>query len=272
MDFAVFQEVMDDERGQILLYLEPDLGNCLYMYMDIEAYEIGGDVISVWVQRGDDDSIIAIAMRYSDSFQLYARESDYQLIDYVSLASLLKALDPMRISGPVEMINRLASSLGADYELSVGSVLEIKKYRNLKPDGIEVEKATREDIPEIAALIKSDEELGRAYSVEALIDQFESRYDTGTGVSYIIRVDGVIVAHLCFSAITDKFVIEAYTLVHPAYRDYPYGAILTAYVTNVVVPQLGVRGFGFMQDQRKVRLFELMGNPVVGEYGKLLKN
>ena len=258
-------------KDELLDFLYPDVGNCLYLYMDIETYEIGGGVIDVWVQRDESQGIVLVAMRYSDSFQLYAREGMEDSVNYEALAELIKAHDAMRVSATEGLIQKLADQMDDSYEMSFGSVLEIRKYKKMKVDGVTIEEASREDIPEIAALIQADEELGQSYTVEELVHQFQSRYDANSGKSFIIKVDGVIVAHLSFSAITEKFVIEAYTIVRPEYRGFPYGAVLDSYVTNTIVPSMGKRAFAFMQEPRRIKLFELMGNPVVGKYGKLVR-
>jgi len=269
--YKSFEVATPVNREELLDYLRPDLCNCLYMYLDIDIYEIGGGVINVWLQRGDDREIILVAMKYADSFQLYARDADVSRVNFDSLAALIRDYDAMRVSATQDLIKELERYFSDTYDASYGSVMEICKYRKMKLDDVVVEEATREDIPEIASIIQADEDLGQSYSVGELIRQFDSRYVSNAGKSFVIRVDGAIAAHLSFSVITDSYVIEAYTIVRPEFRNYPYGALLDSYVTNTVVPSMGKRAFAFMQEPRRIKLFEIMGNPVVGTYGKLIR-
>lgn len=272
MGLTGFSPASPTERDEILGYLHSDLGNCLYLYLDIDTYEIGGGVIDVWLQRDEQGQIAAVLMRYADSFQAYARDEAVESVDYDWLVSLARELDVTRISAPGAVIRQLlAHGLSEDYDDSYGIIQELVKYRKMSSPDIAIEKAAREDIPEIARLIRMDEMFAQSYDVESLIRQFEARYDEGMGASYIIRVDGKIVAHLGLSAISKDFVIASYTIVDPTRRDYPYGAFLDSNFINNTLPSMGKRGFAFMQEPRRIKLFDIMGNPTVGEYGKLLK-
>ena len=269
MGLSSFVPATPAERDEILDYLYPDLGNCLYLYLDIDNYEIGGSVIDVWLQR-DDESIVAVTMRYSDSFQLYAREEDLATVDYVWIANAIRELDVMRISAPAHLVDHLKElDAFARFEASYGTVMEMVKYRPFCDEGIVIEDATVDDIPEVIDLIMMDEELKQGYDRDEMITQFATRLEDGTGRDFIIRNEGKVVAHLGLSAISDKFVIAAYTIVHPDYRSYPYGAFLDSNFINNILPGMGKRGFAFMQDPRRIRLFEIMGNPIVAKYGKL---
>lgn len=270
-DLEDFCRAQPLDKTEILAYLKPDLGNCLYLFLDIDTYEIGAGVIDVWIQRAIDSTIIGIAMRYMDSFQLYARQENIDKVNYADLANLIKCAEAMRVSAPKGIIRALKSMLEESFDDSYGVVMELVSYKSLSNLNVHVEEASRGDIPEIVNIIVNDEDLGASYELQEMVKQFEERYDQGMGKSFVIRKDGSIIAHLGFSAITSEFVIAAYTVVKPENRNYPYGAFLDSYLINLLLPRLSKRGFAFMQDSRRIKLFELMGNPIVGEYGKLLR-
>jgi hypothetical protein len=271
VELRSFEQAGPANRDELLEYLRADLGNCLYLTLDVDMYEIGGGTIDVWVQRGTGGGIVAVAMRYADSFQLYAREVDLDRVDYSDLVKLISSTDAMRVSAPGGIIRNLLDSLGETYDDSYGVVMEMVKYRPMALDDIEIIEASREDIPEIVNLILMDEMFGQSYEPHEMVRQFEARYDEGSGASYIIKAEGKIVAHLGFAAIGRDFVIASYTIVHPEYRSFPYGALLDSDFINNTLPSIGKRGFAFMQEPRRIKLFEIMGNPIIGEYGKLLK-
>ena len=260
------------EQANLLKYLKADLGNCLYISLDIETFGLEGDKISVWVQETLNDEYVLVAMKFADSFQLYCREADFGRVDVERLADLMRPYCPNRIFGPRKLIDALMRLWQNEYDVSYGFVLEFKKYRRFNSDDVHIEIASAEDIPEIVDLIMMDEELGQSYDREKFIDQLTSSLSDGTGASYIIRADdGKIVAHVAFSMISTECVIVAYMIVHPEYRDFPYGAFLDAYYINDLLPAMGKRGFAFMHDKRRIALFKAMKNEVLGEYGKMLR-
>jgi predicted GNAT family acetyltransferase len=138
--------------------------------------------------------------------------------------------------------------------------------------GIEkVEEAKEEDIPEIVDLILMDEENSSSYTSDELAEQMLDRMRTGMGTSYIIRENGKIVAHLSIAAQTDKFRVAALTIVHPDYRNTLYGTMVDSFLINELGKD-GKRNFAFMMDERRIRMFLVMGNTLAAEYGKLVKN
>lgn len=268
---ASFRRAEAADKDELLAFLRLDLGNCLYLYLDIDKYGIGSSVIDVMVQRREDRSLLAIVMRYADSYQIYAPEDSVAEVEYSDLIKLINETKVNRVSAPRSIIQKLLVGLKDLYTDSYGVVMELKKYKPMTISDIVIEEAEREDIPEIVKLINSDDDLGQSYEYCDMLRQFEDRYDQGMGKSFVIRKNGDIVAHLGFSAITTEFVIAAYTVVKPSYRDFPYGVFLDSYLINSILPSLEKRGFAFMQEPRRIKLFELMGNPIVGEYGKLLR-
>ena len=138
--------------------------------------------------------------------------------------------------------------------------------------GIErVEEATEEDIPEIADLLLTDEEFGASYTKKELEDQMTGRLKTGMGTSYVIREDGKIVTTLSIVAQTEGFRVASLTMVDKDYRHTMYGTLVDSFLINELGKD-GKRLFAFMTDERRIKMFIIMGNKLAAEYGKLIKN
>ena len=73
-----------DEKNRILEYLKKDIANCIYLYLDILNYGISTDNVTVWMEE-DHQGIQWIMMKYYDSFQIYSRNTLYELENILHL-------------------------------------------------------------------------------------------------------------------------------------------------------------------------------------------
>ena len=250
----------------ILKYLEPNVEECLYLYLDIYWYHIGGDTINVWYDEKDGEYSI-IVMQYFNCFQIYSRNNDFSAEE---LLHMVEEQGVDRVFARKGTIEYIAPVFGDGYMEEFGSIIEITKHRDFRDKFSVVEKATVEDLPEITELLLMDEENAVAYTYDELYQSMKNLYDTGMGRSFVIREDGKIIAHAAISAETDIFMIGAYTIVHPDYRDTPvYGMLIDAYFVHKERGEK--RYFGFVIDPRRIKMFQALGNKVVSEYGKLIK-
>ena len=255
----------EEDVPGILEYLSSDIPNCLYLYLDIYTYGVKDPNIIVWFGK-DGDKIALVVMNYHGGFQIYSDRKD---LDLTPVIEKIDEYDIDRFYARKDIIERLEPRYSDRYFSEYGKIVELKKYRVMK--GIErVEEATKEDIPEIVDLLLTDDMRKATYSKEDLEEQMIDRVRTGMGASYIIREDGKIVAHLGIAAQTDKFRVAALTMVHTEYRNTLYGTLVDSYLINVLGKD-GKRAFSFMTDERRIKMFLMMGDEVAAEYGKLIK-
>jgi len=134
-----------------------------------------------------------------------------------------------------------------------------------------VEEATEDDLPEIEALLLTDEIIfGKTYQKGELIKEFADRMRAKKGSNYVIRKNDSIVAHVCITCETDKFCVASYSMVRKDARDFPYGVFNDSFLINTIAAK-GKKLYSFLTDEKRIRMFELMGNSIVAEYGKLMK-
>ena len=208
----------------LLNYLEQDVSNCLYLYADISVYGLDNPNMLVWYES-DERGICKVAMKYHDSFQLYA---DRNLEDIEGFTELIERYQPSAITARPEIAGQLSDRYNDTYMYQVGAVFEgktiqpDKEMRLLEDCNATILRAQESDAREIAELMFSDAEMGAQYTVESLTEQLTERFRTGMGRGYIIRDQGRIVAHDGTFAECDKFVIESGLVVHPDYKNTLY--------------------------------------------------
>ena len=254
-----------EDLEKIIKYLEADIPNCIYLYIDITTYGVSNPKVVIWFDE-DEKGLTMVAMRYFDSFQLY---SDNDRWNKDELLLLLKENDVPMISARQEIVKKIYNDLSDIYEVTYGSILQLTKYRKTGKTDM-VRRATEEDVPEIAKLMCDDEYYHDMYSQKALEAQLIDRMRTGMGRSFVIEEDGKIVAHDATFAETPLFFVSSGFIVHKDYRSKYYDTIIEDYMVN----ELGKEGkaqYSFITDSRREKLFRIMGNQLVAKYGKLVK-
>lgn len=250
-----------DEKNRILEYLKKDIANCIYLYLDILNYGISTDNVTVWMEE-DHQGIQWIMMKYYDSFQIYSRNTLYEL---ENILHLIQTHRVSMISGPKSIIQQIEKKCGL-YHASYGEIFLMDHYRKID-SGHPIEKAKEADAREIAELICGDPEIGGHYEAENLAAQLTDRIRTGTGRSYIIRESGNIAAHSAAYAETRDIAVVGGTIVSPDYRNTDYYLLLSNYLLQELLKK-GKRVYTFAVSSKMINYHKLL-HKKCGEYGKL---
>lgn len=251
------------DREKILQYLQKDLADCLYLYIDITNYGIASEHIQVWFEE-EQDGIGWVVMKYYDSLQIY-HHKQYPNVDSVGI--LVRQYPVAMVSGRRDLIEKLGEQC-PDYETAYGEVFLMDKYRKVQ-DETEILKAMEKDTKEIAELICSDEEIGGHYTVEGLAMQLAERIKTESGRSYIIRSNGEIAAHSATYAEAEGVAVVGGTIIHPKYRNTNYYICLSNHVLQELAAE-GKKVYTFATSEKMMRYHQMLHSKC-GEYGKLTK-
>lgn len=249
----------------ILDYLKKDIANCLYLYIDIRCY--GTDHVDVWYEKTDEDFDM-IAMKYHDSFQVYSDHPED--VDLTGVTELLKEYQPAMINSREELIQRMQADFEETHTSDGGFILQLKRFVSIEDDEFNVEIAGLDDVDELAKLISSDPYYSDSYTFEEIGAQLKDRMETDMGVSFIVRKDGKIIAHNSITAQVDDICIAGMLLIHHDWRHTNLALIMEKFIIDYVNGQ-GKKLFGFSTDKRRRKQFEMMGNLVVAQYGKLIR-
>lgn len=257
------REAERQDQSRILNYLKSELQDCIYIYIDIMNYGVQGENMKVWLEE-EQGEILFVAMKYYDSFQLYGHRDGWSI---ETLCRLLEENPVSMISARRDILKRLEEYCKG-YRATYGAVFVMDKYRELK-DVPGILRATEADAEEIAKLICLDEEIGGHYTVEGLTAQLVERIRTGTGRSYIIRENGVLMAHTATYAEAEGVAVVGGTIIRPEARNNNYFMLISNYMLQQLAKE-NKTAYVFSFSEKMVGYHNKL-HTKCGEYGKLEK-
>lgn len=254
---------VEENLAEILKFLENDLGNCLYIYLDIKHYGIG-DNLRVWIN--DEGTLRTIVMRYHDSLQIYSTGLERERN---AVVHIIEQENVRMISGEKNLIESIFPDLKCDYHKTSGLVHEIRQFREFEyPEGFGI--AEKEEMQEMAELVCTDYEIGGHYEVQDLAKQFVERMQMGMGRNYYVKKDGVLQAHIATYAEDDKVAVTSGMVAKADAVPFGCGTILESNLVNDLLHE-GKRVFTFTTNPRRGKYLCAMGAETYAEYAKLEK-
>ena len=208
-----------EDASRILIYLEQDLKNCLYSYIDLKKFGIENPNLTVYFDESD--SICCTALKYYEGLQLFDADGK---MDVEATAELIKGLNSHIVSSTVDVIEKLYPLLKDTYEMEQGYVTEMLSMR-LCEISEEVRPAELSEYDEIARLICSDEGVGGHYELEELKNQLLTRLGEGMGRNYIIKRDGEIIHHAATYAELDNLAVISGVITREDWRGKGVGTL-----------------------------------------------
>ena len=161
-------------------------------------------------QAGTADSALTagalrcVSLQYYTGINVFSYKNN---LDVPATVAFLQEKQPSMINGPLETLEKLYPYFRETYDFEAGYVTELlekpKDESMSETDESDaetqaefpVEKAGEAELPEIAALICTDEGVGGTYTPEGLAAQLLERQRDGFGRNYFIRQNGRIVCH-----------------------------------------------------------------------------
>lgn len=256
----------EKDIDKIILYLKKNVQDCIYMYIDIKKYRLNNPAMKVWVTKDYNDQINFVVMQYHTSISLFSADDE---IPEKELVNLIAQSNPNSITGKRRLIEKLHTFLTSEYYAVYGFIFKFEKFHNFGGYGL-IEKAGEADALEIAKLVTSDNDIGSYYEIEDFAHQLQERMQTHMGRSYIIRDAGKIIGHIATYAELDNIATTSGLKVNPAYEGHMLGAVLESYIVHQMLEE-GFNLYTYVTSKKRYKLLKNMGNPVVGEYGKMIK-
>lgn len=145
-----------------------------------------------------------VLLQYYTGINVFSYKNN---LDVPATVAFLQEKQPSMINGPLETLEKLYPYFRETYDFEAGYVTELlekpKDESMSETDESDaetqaefpVEKAGEAELPEIAALICTDEGVGGTYTPEGLAAQLLERQRDGFGRNYFIRQNGRIVCH-----------------------------------------------------------------------------
>lgn len=247
----------------IKTYLKRDVGNCVYLYIDICKYGLDNPNMKVWYDT-DTNGINLVVMKYYDSIQVYSHVDTW---DADQVCELINKEHTSMVSGQKRIIEKIYPQYEDAYKIEYGYVFRMTSYREF--ENVEtIETATIEDTHEIAELICSNESIGGYYEVQNLAQQLAERMETGIGRNLLIRKEGKIIAHIATYAEYNNIAVTGGLIAKADDSNIPYGTILESrLVLDLLSEKFHI--YTFVTEKKRAKFLKLMDCEEYGRYGKM---
>ena len=215
----MYVKAKEQDVQKLLEYLEQDLKNCLYSYIDLKKFGIENPNLTVYFDEAD--SVKCTALKYYEGLQLFDAEGK---MDAEATAELIRNLNSHIVSSTIDVIEKLYPLLKDSYEMEQGYVTEMISMPVCEISE-EVRPATVEEYDEIAKLICSDEGVGGHYVPKELKEQLLTRLEEGFGRNYILKRDGEIIHHAATYAELDNLAVISGVITREDWRGKGVGTL-----------------------------------------------
>lgn len=217
----MYKIAQKDDVNRLLTYLEQDLKNCLYSYIDLKKFGINNPNLTVYFDESEEAQIRCSALKYYEGLQLFDAE---EKLDAKATAELIRSLNSHIVSSTVDVIEKLYPLLKDSYEMEQGYVTEMLSMRSCEISE-EVRPAKVAEYDEIAELICSDEGVGGHYEPQELKEQLLTRLEEGFGRNYILKRDGEIIHHAATYAELDNLAVISGVITREDWRGKGVGTL-----------------------------------------------
>lgn len=256
----------NSKQKDILSYIGNDYGKCLYLYIDLVQYGCDSEYTKVWVAI-DTDGINMVMLAYHSALHLYSKYLNFNVEE---ITHFIQEKNPSIICASKLLIERLSPLLTVDgYEAEFGYIGKKKNPIKTK-DELQVEIAQENDIEQIAKLIYEDQDIGASYTFDDLVGQIRERLSQGFVRSFVIKQDGIVVAHLGTGAEINNLCTISYVITHPDYRGRGLSSSLFRYACQQLESE-NKEIFSVYYPENSRRLHHKMGFEDYCECGKLFR-
>ena len=259
-----FRKATKEVVPAILEYLKRNVGDCVYMYVDIAKYGLENPNMDVWYDSND-EGISLVVMKYYDSIQVFTEEDTW---DVESVSRLVSEIKPGMVSGRRDLIETLYPNNEEDYNLEIGYVFKLTNFMKFD-DLVPIQRVGVEKCPEIAQFICTNDSIGGYYDVEDLTNQLTERIETGIGRSLVILgEDGQLKGHIATYAEFDGIATTAGLLAVDDGSGIPYGTMLESKLVHDLLDE-GFDIYTFVTEDRRAKFFKVMKCEELNRYGKM---
>lgn len=260
-------KAISDDLFQIEEYIKNDPLPTVYIGADIQMYGFNTDFLEVWLQLNHDRNISAIIMRYHNGMQFYSKTLEF---DVEEIAKLIEKISPQVIGGQLKSVNKLFNALNYKYKLETGTLAVCDKQTKYNNSEYVIEKATLYDVDEISRLIYSDSKMKEIYSQNEIVQHIEERMMHGFGRNYVIRADGIIVAHAATYAETNYSAVIGGVITKQNFRRKGYSTAVVGKLCNDLIIE-GRTPCLFYYDNMAGKVYHKLGFSDYTKWGKLIR-
>lgn len=257
-----------EEKDEAIIksYIGKEYYKCLYLYMNLRKYGICSEYIDVYMDKTENE-IKAVYLFYFSCVHVYSKNNDFSVLE---LKELLKN-HPIKMiyceKNTTEYIRDNYSSVEHPFTITYGWVAEITKVDEKHRERVQLASAT--DFKQIVPMIYGDENIGKSYNKNELAKQLLQRSKEGYSRNYVIKKNGLVIAHACTNAEIDEAAVVAELIVNKEYRRKGYALeIWRAICENLLNEKKRVFSFYYSNESRN--LHKKIGFHEICEWGKIV--
>ncbi len=201
-------------KKMYLEYIGDDWGECPYLYLNFIGLSGISPDVEVFMCMSNNDSICAVMLRYYNALHIFSRESD---LDTEEIKSFIAQLNP-KIIWINENAFKVLINIFDSYLVHTMPVMACSSSAT-GVDTSEVTIASEADLPEIAELMLEEELYKQGYeNAGQIIETFSERMRQCMGISYIVRKDSKLVAHISINAMANGIAVYGALVVSRQFR------------------------------------------------------
>lgn len=257
----------NDDKEIINKYIGKDYPMCLYLYLDLNQFDLDKGIVRAWYQLDTKNEVTSVALNYHTALHIFSHNGQYNKCE---LLSLIKDVNPTIICAIPSIIKDIEGDL-ASYGF-ISEIGHIGKMVYEQERGIftGVQKATLNDVDQIASLLYNDNDIGASYNFEDLKQQMLERLSSGFVRSYVIRDNNKVVAHLGTGAEVNNVCTIAYVITDPEYRGRGLAKSLFHFACKDLSSE-GKKIYSVYYPEASRALHHKMGFVDYCEFGKLFR-
>lgn len=254
---------LNSEKSLIIDYIGEDYYQCLYLYLDIVAYDVENKEIECWIQY-DTSSIVAVALKYHNAIHVYSQRYQFNVEE---LVDFLVSLKPFIICASERLIDIIGPYFPG-YTMEMGVVSKLLDIDYVEDN--DVREANVDDFYSIAKMIYDDEDSGASYDYNDLVTQMKERYYKHFSRNYIIKDGDLVIANVSTGGESKDFCTLNNVIVRKEYRRKGLAARIYRKVCSELTRE-GKVVYSIYYVKESIALHEKLGFVECCKYGKLFK-
>jgi len=259
----MIRRIKDDEYITIKNLVKENRFLNPYLYIDVSTEGFINSSVDTYLVESN-GIIFCIIYFYHNSIQLLGLET-LTISLRKELAKYIDDKNIKRVTGPREIINDIFLYMPR-YHRTDGYIM---LYKTSDINCCQVEKASLDELHEIAEIIYSDKHLGIGYTFDNLLEQLSYRMLYKNCNNYIIKKDNKIVSHFASYAVAEDFVILSGMVTRPEYRGRGYGSILVKALSSDVVLKDKKTPLLYCYENEYYTWYQKLGYQTIGTSSKL---
>jgi predicted GNAT family acetyltransferase len=210
----MIRKLKETDNVAVMNFLSVEPSMNLFIIGDLEAFGYNNDFQDLWGQFSVNGDLVAVLLRFHSSFIPYAKTEDF---DVDGFAAIMNSFSGEKIlSGKSDVV----SKFDGFEELTSGKKQVMHFAECLSSDKFEtpshtVKMATIDDVDSILQLRENIEEFTTTNSSRTMLLQ---SLETGTGRTYYLEQDGVMVASASTAAENSLSAMIVGVCTHKDYR------------------------------------------------------